>query len=59
MTITQERTSVDLASLVRDPLPHLPIYWTPAQPPPCSPYVMERVLIGLRQLGPHCVPGRR
>lgn len=52
MTIAYKQTSLDLASLVRDPLPHLPIHWTPAEPPPCSKAVMERVLIGLQRLGP-------
>lgn len=52
-------SGLDLDSLVRDPPWYLPMYWTPAPLPPCSPQVMEWVLAGLCQLGPHCVPERR
>jgi hypothetical protein len=59
VNVTQEAARVDLSTLVRDPPWYLPIYWTPAQPPSCSPYVMERVLTGLRLLGPSSLPERR
>jgi hypothetical protein len=51
VTDSYERVSADLASLVGDPLEHLPVHWTPAELPPCSKAVMERVLTGLQRLG--------
>lgn len=50
MSTAQQRTAPDLRLLVQDPPWYLPVYWTPAQLPPCPPADLLRVIKGLRRL---------
>lgn len=59
MSGSYEPITADLGSLVQDPPWYLPVYWTPAEPPPCSEDVMARVLVGLWRLDPRAQPSPR